>query len=361
MYQLILRKGTTAPHSFFNRIFASATDYKSDLIPEAVLEHEKAHLDQKHSLDVILIELLLIFFWFHPLSYLIRYSVKLNHEFLADQTVLNQGVSTSDYQQTLLDHATSIYQQAMANTFTFPIIKKRFAIMETKTSRSSLLLRSLAFIPVVTLLVISCGKEEKKFEIPDVQYEVNDVEYTETPSNLRSDTRDVVYAQPGEIVTPDIYYKGVEFIVYDNAVTYNDTTIGEQVVKNLYENLTATDKEKIGGFMLSVLHKPHEIRIPSESDMEEYLNSKVFRIWIDGEEVPNNKLDDYAISEFKSHSGRMFITKTARKVLPQAFNVMFYTPDYFESQNMGKQLKYYPGKQMVSYNNVKRVHENYKP
>ena len=366
-YQLVLRNHFTIPHSFIKRIFVSKEDYETDQIPEVILEHEKAHLDQKHSIDILFIELMLIVLWFNPLLYMIKYSIKLNHEFLADQALLNQGISASVYQKLILKQATSGYQKTLANTFTFPIIKKRFHIMKTKSSKTSLLLKSLVIIPIIAVLIVSCGKEEKKYEIQesndqqDVAYELGDVEFKETPNNTKPETKEVVYAEPGEEVTPEVYYKGVRFLQYDNAVKYNDTIIGDLVVNKLYEDLTESDKEKLGDFSLTYVPKPHIIRIPSESDMEEYLNDKVFRIWIDGEEVDNNKLEDYSISDFKSHSGRMFVTKAARKTHPQAFNVMFYTPDYFESQNMDKQMKYYPGKEIVSHKIKKRIREDYDP
>ncbi|SDG64840.1 M56 family metallopeptidase [Psychroflexus sediminis] len=164
IYPLILRQEITVPHSFFNRIFVNAKTYKKDLIPEVVLEHEKAHLDQKHSIDIVFIELLLVFFWFNPIFYIIRYSMKLNHEFLADRSVIQQGVNTMTYQELILQHATNSYQHSMANTFHFPIIKKRFNIMKTNTSKANGLLRSLAVIPILTFLIISCGKEEIQLE-----------------------------------------------------------------------------------------------------------------------------------------------------------------------------------------------------
>lgn len=165
IYQLILRPGITVPHSFFNRIFVSAKDYNNDWIPKAVLDHEKAHLDQKHSLDILLIELLIVLFWFNPIFYILRYSIKLNHEFLADKSVIQQGIPTTQYQELILQHATKSYQQSMANTFHFPIIKKRFNIMKTKTSITNGLLRSLAIIPLITILILSCGEEETEFEL----------------------------------------------------------------------------------------------------------------------------------------------------------------------------------------------------
>ncbi len=176
-YQLILRNQITIPHSFLKRIFIAKKDHESKKIPSVVLEHEKAHLDQKHSLDILFIELLIMLLWFNPLLYIIRYSMKLNHEFLADQSVINQGVSTTEYQQILLDHATTSYQQAMANTFTFPIIKKRFHIMKIQTSHTSLLLRSLALIPVLALLIISCGKEETQFIEVEEIIEIEEVNH----------------------------------------------------------------------------------------------------------------------------------------------------------------------------------------
>ncbi|WP_405378057.1 M56 family metallopeptidase [Nonlabens sp. Asnod3-A02] len=178
-YQLILRNQLTIPHSFLKRIFISKKDHESNNLPTVILEHEKAHLDQKHSLDILFIELLLVVLWFNPLLYIIRYSIKLNHEFLADSAVLNQGISTVSYQEVLLKHATTSYQQAMANTFTFPIIKKRFNIMKTHTSNTSLVLRGLALIPILALLIISCGKEETEFQ------EIEEIVIVEDDSNKK--------------------------------------------------------------------------------------------------------------------------------------------------------------------------------
>ncbi|GAK91935.1 regulatory sensor-transducer [Nonlabens ulvanivorans] len=182
-YQLILRNTFTVPHSFLQRIFVSKKQYEQNLIPTTVLEHEKAHLDQKHSLDILFIEILLILFWFNPLLYIIRFSIKLNHEFLADNAVIQKGIDTVTYQETLLLYTQQSHSAALANTFNFPIIKKRFTIMKTQTSQNSLIFRSLALIPILTLLTISCGKEETEFqeieEILEIEEVVDDSHKTE--------------------------------------------------------------------------------------------------------------------------------------------------------------------------------------
>ncbi len=193
-YQLILRNTFIVPHSFLNRIFVSKNQYEENLIPTAVLEHEKAHLDQKHSLDILFIEILLILFWFNPLLYIIRFSIKLNHEFLADNAVIQKGIDTVTYQETLLLYTQQSHSAALANTFNFPIIKKRFTIMKTQTSQNSLIFRSLALIPILALLTISCGKEETEFqeieeileieEVVDNSYKTEIIEVYEVLENL---------------------------------------------------------------------------------------------------------------------------------------------------------------------------------
>ena len=174
-YQLILRKGIIVPHSFHNRIFVSKTDYQQNLISKAILDHEKAHLDQKHSFDILLIEALILMFWFNPLFYMYRYSMKLNHEFLADRCVIQQGIDTPTYQELILQHATTRYQQSISNTFHFPVIKKRFNIMKTQTSTIHGLLKSLAIIPIIALLLLGCGEEEIVFENENTLIEKQDM------------------------------------------------------------------------------------------------------------------------------------------------------------------------------------------
>jgi beta-lactamase regulating signal transducer with metallopeptidase domain len=190
-YTLILRKLVAVPHSFLSRIYASVTDYKSGAIPDTVLQHEKAHLDQKHSWDILAIEVLLILMWFNPLLYLIKYSIKLNHEFLADQAVLAHGVDTKTYQETLLAYSSSSQNRALANTFNFPIIKKRFTIMKTRTSNTSLLLRTIAVLPVLAVLVISCGQEEIVVE-PEV------IKIVEQPAFRLIDEKNKIFIISGQ-------------------------------------------------------------------------------------------------------------------------------------------------------------------
>ncbi len=172
--KLVLRNLIEVPHSFWKNIYVPAYKYRSDKIPQVVMDHERAHVEQKHSLDILLIEILLIVMWFNPLLYLLRYSIKLNHEFLADQKVLENYESLSEYQNTILAFSAHLENRNLASTINFPIIKKRFTIMKTHTTKRNGILKSLVIIPLLTFLIIACGEEETIIEEP-VMIEVQEV------------------------------------------------------------------------------------------------------------------------------------------------------------------------------------------
>jgi hypothetical protein len=155
----VLLQETIVPHTFFSFIFLNKQKYESQEIPEAILIHERAHAQQKHSLDILLIEVLQIVFWFNPLIYLIKHSIKLNHEFLADQTVLRNGVPKTNYQNLLVAYSSYDTPQ-LANSINYSSIKKRITVMKTQTSKRSTLLRTLVLLPLLALLVFGFSSRE---------------------------------------------------------------------------------------------------------------------------------------------------------------------------------------------------------
>ena len=66
----VLFHDVVTPHTFFNYIFLNKGKFESHQIPEAVLLHEETHAQQKHSLDILFVEILQVAFWFNPFLYL---------------------------------------------------------------------------------------------------------------------------------------------------------------------------------------------------------------------------------------------------------------------------------------------------
>lgn len=163
----ILLTETVIPHTFFSYIFLNKEQFEHDEIPSEVMLHEEAHARQKHSLDIVLIEVFQLLFWFNPIFYFLKRSVKLNHEFLADRAVLNAGSETSHYQKILLAFSTpNSYQEtespSLAHSLNYSSTKKRFKAMKTRTSSRTILLRSLLLLPLLSLLIY--GFSTKKVE-----------------------------------------------------------------------------------------------------------------------------------------------------------------------------------------------------
>ena len=106
------------------------------------------------------IEIFQILFWFNPFIYLIKRSIKLNHEFLADQSVLNKGVKPSKYQQILLAFSSNAPEPQLANAINYSSIKKRFTIMKTQSSKQSLWIRSFILLPLLAILTFSFSNKQ---------------------------------------------------------------------------------------------------------------------------------------------------------------------------------------------------------
>ena len=178
----ILLSENVIPHTFFSYIFLNKKQFETGKIPTEVLLHEEAHASQKHSLDIIIIEILKIIFWFNPLFYFFKRSIKLNHEFLADEAVLKNGMETSAYQKLLLAFASpngygDNLTPQLAHSINYSSMKKRFSIMKTHTSRRSILFRSLLILPLLSFLIYGFSTKEvmtKRAEKAQNTYQVLD-------------------------------------------------------------------------------------------------------------------------------------------------------------------------------------------
>ena len=155
----------TTPHTFLNYIFLNKQNFETAAIPKEVIWHEEAHARQKHSLDILFMELLQIVLWFHPMIYWFKNCIRLNHEFLADDAVLQQGVPSSNYQSLLLAFSSNAHTTTMAHAINYSSIKKRFTVMKTQRSKKANWLRSLLLLPLLSITLYSFSNHNT-VEIP---------------------------------------------------------------------------------------------------------------------------------------------------------------------------------------------------
>lgn len=162
-FRLVLTSSHFTPFSFFNIIFLSENINDQKTL-DKIIAHEKIHIQQKHSIDIILLELFSILQWFNPFMWLYKRSLKNIHEFLADEGVLNKGINKIDYQELLVNHSIGIQLIGVANNFSpvrmaWPggqsLIKRRIIMMSKSKSKKFKLLKMAIVLPVGLFLTIT--------------------------------------------------------------------------------------------------------------------------------------------------------------------------------------------------------------
>jgi beta-lactamase regulating signal transducer with metallopeptidase domain len=157
--KLILVPEKTLPHTFLNVIFINETQYHTRKIEDELYTHELTHVFQKHTLDILFIEILKTIFWFNPVFIFYKKAIQLNHEFLADEKVVTSYNNVPFYQNLLLSKTNENQTFYLASNLTYSITKKRLIMMTTKTSLAKGMLKKATLIPVFTVLIYSlCTK-----------------------------------------------------------------------------------------------------------------------------------------------------------------------------------------------------------
>ena len=140
-----------SPFSFFRFLFINNASF-NDAELDQVLEHEKAHIRQKHSMDHLFVHLLAVFQWFNPFAWQMRKALKTTHEYIADRQVVIRGTELIDYQALLLKQVIGYHSVELVNNFNLKPIKKRIAMMNKTKSGIPARLKAVLVIPVALII-----------------------------------------------------------------------------------------------------------------------------------------------------------------------------------------------------------------
>jgi TonB family protein len=172
--KVIPDKKVKSPYSFFSMIFVNPEQLHESNINEILL-HEKEHIQQRHTIDLLIVELLTIFQWPNPFVWMLNKSIRETHEYLADHAVLKQGVSAPEYQKTLISMMMGEGNPALITPLNFSLNKKRIIMMNKMKSPSVRKWRSILLLPLVVILTLA-------FSSPSVSNENINSDYpTSTP------------------------------------------------------------------------------------------------------------------------------------------------------------------------------------
>lgn len=155
-YTLVESKEVQHSFSFFKWVFIPAFINEKNEINQ-IIEHEKIHVKQYHSLDILLIELIAAVFWFNPFVWLMRREVQLVHEYLADEGALSTGIDRHGYQALLINLVAEEKFILLSSSFNHSLIKKRMIMMTKSKFNRGTKLKILTIIPLSIILFLGIG------------------------------------------------------------------------------------------------------------------------------------------------------------------------------------------------------------
>ena len=217
--------------SFFNIVFIHKQLFDSKVESEKIIEHEGVHSVQRHSIDLLFAELLIIIQWFNPIVYFIRKSIKENHEFLADKGILKNDFDIPDYKLLLLRNSTTIRTGSITHNFSYSLIKKRFKMMEKKDSKIKFILAMMILPIAFSLAFFACSSPEIEEDMPVV--------ITEEPAKEPTEEKVVMpmpYEQPQTVPEAEIFAVVEEMPTFPGGV--------EELYKYLGANIKYPEQAK---------------------------------------------------------------------------------------------------------------------
>lgn len=202
---------------------------------DQIRKHEEIHVKQKHSYDIIFIELAIVFNWFNPFLYLIRKNLKFQHEFIADEIASN--TDKISYAELLLANTFEIQPLLLNNKFHNPsLLKSRIMmLLKNKTSKKHLG-KLIAVLPLMLGMVLlsgtisSCNNNTKSEEasLESENSEINESnlpqEDVNTNSLLSTEKQQNTDSTLENIPPPVVFYDHVEVRPIPSNEHYNSIT-----------------------------------------------------------------------------------------------------------------------------------------
>ena len=223
--------GNEASFSWMGHIVISEADWNNN--ESAIIRHEKAHVALRHSIDVLITDILAAAQWFNPAIWMLRIDLRAVHEYEADDTVLRSGTDLRSYQYLLISKAAAMNGYTIANNFNHSILKNRIFMMEKERTTRRSLLRALYLLPLVCIS-LALNAQTK------VNYVYNDNEADQSPkvtvikATLNQDSLEFTGTADYDLIKS---LPGVQFDE-DANITVNGKPVSKVLMdgKTVYEN-----------------------------------------------------------------------------------------------------------------------------
>ncbi|MEA5425495.1 M56 family metallopeptidase [Arcicella lustrica] len=288
--QIVLSDEALSPHSFLNYLFVNNQEYVSGGIEMEILLHECAHIQQRHSYDILLIEILQIVCWFNPFLLMYKKAVQLNHEFLADEAVIKTYPNVSSYQYLLIEKASKSNTYHLSSSFNYLITKQRLIMMTKSKSPQNVLYRQLAIIPVLAIAVFAFSTKSFAQEKPNNVPKAKQIIVPATQDGVSQALLD----EYEQILNSKKNKKGIPLI-------YKFTEAERKRLETIFLSMNEEQQAKQRVIFRPSL-PPSPKSVPTQEQIEAWKNDKIYGIWIDDKRVSNSVLNQYKNTDFSYES-----------------------------------------------------------
>ncbi|RFN59954.1 M56 family metallopeptidase [Marixanthomonas ophiurae] len=159
-FKYIAINETILPFSFFNYIVYNPSLHSEEELA-MILNHEKVHAHQWHSIDILVANLITQFQWVNPIAWFYKKSVKENLEYIADQETVAMVSSKKEYQIALVKASSASTIPALTTNFYQSFTKKRIVMLNKKNSKKVNALKLTTILPLLALFLWSFNVNKK--------------------------------------------------------------------------------------------------------------------------------------------------------------------------------------------------------
>ncbi|MBD8083196.1 M56 family metallopeptidase [Chryseobacterium caseinilyticum] len=322
---IVLLQEDLAPFSFWNTIYISEKSFSNSGIDNRVFMHEEIHIQQKHSLDLIFIELTKAVLWINPFFYFYKSAMVNNHEFLADEEVINKNINIKNYQELILQEVLKQQNIPLTHQFNFNNTKKRFIMM---TKQNSKFAKAKKFLAVPVFAIAAFVFAEKV--------------YGNNIDDLKSDYGIKISPIKSSLNHSEAYKEFTKIIEkYDQIIKNRDhekftKEVPREVLVNLADLFDKFNSKDLTEAPIWVKYTEINREIPTINQMNKFLSSR-YNISIDGKVVENKDLKNYKNTDFY-HVYILKVLPTNPDYGKYDYGVILYTKAFAKKYNSAKNI-----------------------
>ncbi|MTI31322.1 M56 family metallopeptidase [Xanthovirga aplysinae] len=235
-YTIIQTDGNYPTCAFFNYVMWNNTAKITPEEAREIVEHELVHIKEKHSYDILILQLLNVIFWFNPIFRFYQNALEETHEYLADLRVIKK-FPPENYINLLARQIIQQMEVRAVNHFQKSKTLKRIKMIKTKKASNlgwnHVLTISLTFSAI---LIVSCEVQQLQGDEPSQ----TNLKITK-PSTITDEIFTMVEQQPQPKIGLTNFYKKIS-----ESLNYPEKALSNRIEGRVFLQFVVSEDGTVG-------------------------------------------------------------------------------------------------------------------